>query len=102
MSSYHPFEIEDITHQQAHNPYMDMLSQILTSIFRFFSQFRSRSITLNNRKLKIIKKIGEGGFSFVSLVTDQFGNKFALKSIRIQLPEQEDAIRREIEGEFIL
>ena len=56
-----------------------------------------KTITVNGRSFTIIKPLGEGGFSFVYLVQDRASKtKYALKSIRIQLPEHESRLRDEI------
>ena len=41
-------------------------------------------IEINGRRLKIVQKLGEGGFAFVYRVIDeQSGDQFALKKINI-------------------
>ncbi|ORY80323.1 kinase-like domain-containing protein [Protomyces lactucae-debilis] len=40
------------------------------------------NIKLNNRSLKTLRLLGEGGFSYVYLVQDQQGHLYALKKIR--------------------
>lgn len=61
------------------------------------SSFFKPSVTVNGRKYRVVKDIGEGAFSYVNLV---YRGKewFALKRMRLQLPEQEEAFEREVEA----
>jgi len=53
------------------------------------------NVTINNKKYAVLRDIGEGAFSYVQLV--RYGNQsFALKRIRIQLQEQDEAVKREV------
>ncbi|KAJ3023716.1 Serine/threonine-protein kinase 16 [Thoreauomyces humboldtii] len=63
-----------------------------------FSRFRpSPTLVLKNRRLSIIKSLGEGGFSFVYLVRDASdGATYALKRVRLQLPEHEERFKAEV------
>jgi len=54
------------------------------------------SITMGKRQLKVVRQLAEGGFSFVYLV-EGGGEKFALKKVLSQLPEQAEAAKWEIE-----
>jgi len=54
------------------------------------------SITIGKRQLKVVRQLAEGGFSFVYLV-EGGGEKFALKKVLSQLPEQAEAAKWEIE-----
>ncbi|KAJ3149221.1 Serine/threonine-protein kinase 16 [Geranomyces variabilis] len=64
----------------------------------FFDKFRpAPTLRLKTRALKIVKPLGEGGFSFVYLVQDAAdGAMYALKRVRIQLPEHEERLKMEI------
>ncbi|KAL5034966.1 Serine/threonine-protein kinase env7 [Batrachochytrium dendrobatidis] len=68
-----------------------------------FSQ--QASLLINNRQYKVVKQLGEGGFSFVFLVKDMSrleantsptDGLFALKRIAVQLPEHEERLKNEI------
>lgn len=56
----------------------------------------TQSITINSRTLRVIRMLAEGGFSFVYLV-EGGTEKFALKKVLCQLPEQSEAARWEIQ-----
>lgn len=61
------------------------------------SSFCRPSVTVNGKKYRVVKELGEGAFSYVNLV--HHGNEwFALKRIRLDLPEQEEAFDREVEA----
>lgn len=53
------------------------------------------SISVNARVLRVVRMLAEGGFSFVYLV-EGGGEKYALKKVLAQLPEQADAARWEV------
>ncbi|CAB3998797.1 serine threonine- kinase 16-like [Paramuricea clavata] len=54
------------------------------------------SITINRKRYTIVKDIGEGAFSYVQCVRDNKRRLYALKRVRLQLPEQEEAFTREV------
>eukprot|EP00164_Ancoracysta_twista_P005923 GFYU01008150.1.p1 GENE.GFYU01008150.1~~GFYU01008150.1.p1 ORF type:complete len:474 (-),score=126.12 GFYU01008150.1:131-1552(-) len=54
-------------------------------------------VRVGDRALTIKKLVAEGGFSFVYLATDSAGEKYALKKILAQSPEQVKAVEWEIE-----
>ena len=54
------------------------------------------NIVIGKRNLKVVRQLAEGGFSFVYLVEGS-GEKFALKKVLSQLPEQAVAAKWEIE-----
>lgn len=55
------------------------------------------SVTVNGRRYRVVKELGEGAFSYVNLV--HHGKEwFALKRMRLQLPEQEEAFEREVDA----
>ncbi|RMX44792.1 hypothetical protein pdam_00016363 [Pocillopora damicornis] len=61
------------------------------------SSFCRPSVTVNGKKYRVVKELGEGAFSYVNLV--HRGNEwFALKRIRLDLPEQEEAFEREVDA----
>lgn len=61
------------------------------------SSFCKPSVTVNGRRYRVVKDLGEGAFSYVNLVHS--GKEwFALKRLRLQLPEQEEAFEREVEA----
>ena len=61
-----------------------------------FARLFYSSVKVNNRRYYIVKQIGEGGYSFVYLVKDGRGSRFALKKMLLQLPEHEDSANQEI------
>ena len=63
--------------------------QLVKNCFASFVPSSPHHLTINSRNYKIIRKLGEGGFSFVFLVKDDSGDTFALKKIKILYPEHE-------------
>ncbi|KAI8080767.1 kinase-like domain-containing protein [Gilbertella persicaria] len=66
----------------------------LTSILDVFSSFvgcciPSSNLSINGRAYRIVKLLGEGGFSFVYLAQDGSGNLYAMKKIRCTLGTEE-------------
>ncbi|CAO3625975.1 unnamed protein product [Cunninghamella echinulata] len=56
------------------------------------------NISINGRAYRIIKLLGEGGFSFVYLAQDGSGNLYALKKIRCTLgTEEAEQAQREVD-----
>ena len=53
------------------------------------------NVTINGRTFRVIRQLAEGGFSFVYLV-ESGGEKYALKKVLCQLPEQAEQARWEI------
>ncbi|KAJ3319542.1 Serine/threonine-protein kinase 16 [Blyttiomyces sp. JEL0837] len=58
-------------------------------------------VKIGPRSFKVLKQLGEGGFSFVYLVIETTPGRasptrYALKRVRIQLPEQEERLKSEI------
>ena len=62
----------------------------------FLARLFYSSIKIDRKRYWIVKKIGEGGFSFVYLVEDGRSRKFAVKKMLLQVSEQEEAANREI------
>lgn len=85
------------------NKVHQLFAVFLTSILSLFSLFSSNSIKINQKSYKIISQIGEGGFSYVFLVSDpSTGAKFALKRVRIQLPEHLTRVQAEIKAHSLV
>lgn len=62
---------------------MDLLLYTFSKCFPCFPNLSSPSVTINNAKYKIIRLLGEGGFSYVYLVSKGSSNSlYALKKIR--------------------
>ncbi|KAI9343803.1 other/NAK protein kinase [Pilaira anomala] len=58
----------------------------------------SSNLSINGRAYRIVKLLGEGGFSFVYLAQDGSGNLYALKKIRCTLgTEEAEAAQKEVE-----
>ncbi|ANB15722.1 putative serine/threonine protein kinase ENV7 [Sugiyamaella lignohabitans] len=79
---------------------MSYISDFFDSFASCLTCFQSPALRINNRKFKIVKLLGEGGFSYVYLVQDIRSDQlFALKKIRC--PFGQESIRaamREIEA----
>lgn len=63
---------------------MDTLLALLTKCLPCFPDLSTPSVTLNNKRYRIIRLLGEGGFSYVYLVCDKANanSLYALKKIR--------------------
>uniref|UniRef100_A0A060SYS6 non-specific serine/threonine protein kinase n=1 Tax=Blastobotrys adeninivorans TaxID=409370 RepID=A0A060SYS6_BLAAD len=61
---------------------MSLLGDILYSLTNCLTCFQSPSLRINRRRFNILRLLGEGGFSYVYLVEDDSGQKYALKKIR--------------------
>jgi serine/threonine protein kinase len=70
----------------------------ITAMFAgMFGSCFPRVLTVNQRRLVVMRELGEGGFSFVYLARDKKTNRlFAVKQLRAQTKEQSRSIRREI------
>ena len=55
------------------------------------------TMKVNDRNLRVVKLLAEGGFSFVYLVEDGNKKQYALKKVLAQLPEQSELARWEIQ-----
>ncbi|KAJ3218054.1 Serine/threonine-protein kinase 16 [Dinochytrium kinnereticum] len=81
---------------------VDFFSAILSFLLGLLARLRpTPSVRLGARSFSIIKQLGEGGFSFVYLVRETTpgrasSTRYALKRVRIQLPEHEDRVKAEI------
>ncbi|KAJ3159486.1 Serine/threonine-protein kinase 16 [Irineochytrium annulatum] len=80
----------------------DLLTIILAFLGGLVAIFKpAPTVRLGARTFKVLKSLGEGGFSFVYLVKEVTPGRasttpHALKRVRIQLPEQEQRARDEI------
>ncbi|QWU89503.1 hypothetical protein CA3LBN_003826 [Candidozyma haemuli] len=63
---------------------MDLLFSVLTKCLPCFPDLSSPSLTVNGTKYKILRLLGEGGFSYVYLVSQKnnANNLYAMKKIR--------------------
>jgi serine/threonine kinase 16 len=77
---------------------LDFLSNLLALLLNLIASVKPiPSITLGSKRFNILKQVGEGGFSFVFLVVEKGQyEKYCLKQIKIQLPEHEERLRKEI------
>ncbi|XP_003389271.2 PREDICTED: serine/threonine-protein kinase 16-like [Amphimedon queenslandica] len=55
-----------------------------------------RTLSINGESYRVVRRIGEGGFSYVDLVRGRNGEQFALKQLLIQVEEQRESVEREI------
>ena len=81
----------------------DLLLACLSPLIGLISGFLSSTkapevVKLNDKRLTLLKQLGEGGFSFVYLVREDgnYEDLKALKRVRVQLPEQETRLLQEI------
>lgn len=63
--------------------FLDLVYSLTTCMSCFPS---SPNLTINQRSFKILRLLGEGGFSYVYLVQDNAGDLYALKKIRCTSP----------------
>lgn len=63
--------------------FLDLVYSLTTCMSCFPS---SPNLTINQRSFKILRLLGEGGFSYVYLVQDNTGQLYALKKIRCKSP----------------
>ena len=80
---------------------LSMTSDVATSLYSWLLSLccsvacTTSSVKVNNRTLRVVKMLAEGGFSFVYLV-ECGAEKFALKKVLAQLPEQSELANWEI------
>jgi serine/threonine kinase 16 len=74
----------------------DIWLALWSSLVEFISTIKSKEYSINHKKYKVIKQLGEGGFSFVYLVKNPDGQLYALKKINCLLPEQIGFAKSEI------
>ncbi|KAJ3058548.1 Serine/threonine-protein kinase 16, partial [Podochytrium sp. JEL0797] len=77
----------------------DVLSAFFSTLLASFH--KQPLLRLKNRRFSVVRQLGEGGFSYVFLVKEANvppaqAELYALKRIRVQLPEQEQRLRQEI------
>jgi hypothetical protein len=54
-------------------------------------------MTVNDRSLRVVKLLAEGGFSFVYMVEGADKKRYALKKVLAQLPEASELARWEVQ-----
>ena len=74
---------------------MDLLLGILTKCLPCFPDLSAPYISINNAKYKIIRLLGEGGFSYVYLVAHKLNvnSLYALKKIRCPFGSNDETFR---------
>ena len=60
------------------------------------SLFCLNQVQVGGNSYRVVRRVGEGAFSFVDLVSDRAGRQMALKRIEIAYSEQEHAVMHEI------
>ncbi|EMG47682.1 ENV7 Serine/threonine-protein kinase ENV7 [Candida maltosa Xu316] len=75
---------------------MDLLFSLCGACLPCFPSLSSPSIVINNNKYKIIKLLGEGGFSYVYLVSTNSQSYYALKKIRCPYGVQDESFKNAI------
>ncbi|KAI8922728.1 kinase-like domain-containing protein [Entophlyctis helioformis] len=121
MPSFEALSVDDTSNNNSNNggrsqsrpsplaALMDFFCGLLASLSALFGRLKPPpTITVNRRRFTVLKQLGEGGFSFVYLVREAAPSHlstsshasstglYALKRIRIQLPEHEERLRYEI------
>nr|KAJ3422889.1 Serine/threonine-protein kinase 16 [Polyrhizophydium stewartii] len=108
MPSFEPLAGDESQQQQGQQthpffrPSSNLIMQLLQALFAAIAALLGRlrpapTLAINQRRFTVVKQLGEGGFSFVYLAKERStGAMFAIKRIRIQLPEQEERLRSEI------
>mmetsp|Transcript_11616 Transcript_11616/g.36038 ORF Transcript_11616/g.36038 Transcript_11616/m.36038 type:complete len:328 (-) Transcript_11616:753-1736(-) len=80
-----------------------IVSDILKGIYSWLTSLccavtcSTSTVTVNERSLKTVKLLAEGGFSFVYLVEGSDKKRYALKKVLAQLPEASDLARWEVQ-----
>jgi len=80
---------------------LSMTSDMASSVYSWLLSFccsvgcTTANVKVNSRNLRVVKMLAEGGFSFVYLV-ECGAEKFALKKVLAQLPEQSELAQWEI------
>ncbi|KAJ3230470.1 Serine/threonine-protein kinase 16 [Chytriomyces hyalinus] len=86
----------------------EKIQDIVDAIVAFFQSLmagfaKSEVIRIKQRRFTVLRQLGEGGFSYVFLVKETTpgihptaADLYAIKRIRVQLPEQEQRLRQEI------
>lgn len=77
---------------------MDILLSIFGTCLPCFPTLSSPSIIINNNKYRIIRLLGEGGFSYVYLVSSQSqpSSQYALKKIRCPYGIQDESFKNAV------
>ncbi|KAI9496663.1 other/NAK protein kinase [Zychaea mexicana] len=78
---------------------MSLFSSVLDALYAAVGCcIPDANISINGRAYRIVKLLGEGGFSFVYLVEDGSGNQYAMKKIRCTLGTEDAKVaQREVE-----
>lgn len=71
--------------------------QSLRLISTLFGSCRSRTLTVNGRRLRVLRQIAEGGYSYVFLAQEGSGTTVAVKQMLLQTAEARAGARREVE-----
>ncbi|KAJ3025397.1 UNVERIFIED_CONTAM: Serine/threonine-protein kinase 16 [Siphonaria sp. JEL0065] len=81
--------------------YFEIIAAFFASLLAGFA--KAKEFRIKNRRFIVLRPLGEGGFSYVYLVKEKTpgihptnAEMYALKKIRVQLPEQEQRLRAEI------
>ncbi|EOD42014.1 hypothetical protein EMIHUDRAFT_431902 [Emiliania huxleyi CCMP1516] len=80
-----------------------MVADVLSGIYAWVTSLccavtcSTQSMQVNERNLRVVKLLAEGGFSFVYLVEDDEKKKYALKKVLAQLPEASELARWEVQ-----
>lgn len=76
---------------------MDQVLSIISCCLPCFPGITSPYLSINNNKYKIVKLLGEGGFSYVYLVSQKSSNSlYALKRIRCPFGSNDEAYKNAI------
>lgn len=77
---------------------MDYILSLVLKCFPCFPNISVPSVILNNKRYKILNLLGEGGFSYVYLVSDVSNNNslFAMKKIRCPFGSSDETFRNAI------
>ncbi|KAI8804915.1 kinase-like domain-containing protein [Cladochytrium replicatum] len=72
------------------------IAAMVDSLMRLMGRMAPQpDLSINDKRYQVLQPLGEGGFSFVYLVRRD-GRLFALKRVRLQLPEQEERFASEV------
>lgn len=73
------------------------LHQTVRLISTLFGSCRSRTLAVNGRRLRVLRQIAEGGYSYVLLAQEGSGATVAVKQMLLQTAEARAGARREVE-----
>jgi serine/threonine kinase 16 len=69
----------------------------MSCVGTFWSLLWGNNVTVNGETYRVVRRIGEGGFSYVELIHRQ-GHYYALKHMLLQVAEQRTAVEAEIQA----